>query len=193
MINIFSQPINDSPQLSGWNLVWQDEFDADTINYEEWGHDIGSGAPVFEAFGVSSHEFSPEGYPRDNFSVQWNGFIIPEYTTEYTFYIVADDGVRLWVNEKLIIDKTVKAIASITYFFSEKDAMVKDIVIAPEVNEMEELYELQLDTSPGKKIKEMEQSRDRVGYFICVSDSYEKDDAVKKFINKNIICVHSYS
>ena len=107
IINIFSQPMNDSPQLSGWNLVWQDEFDADTINYEDWGHDIGRGAPVFEAFGVSSPEFSPEGYPRDNFSVQWNGFIIPEYTTEYTFYIVADDGVRLWVDEKLIIDKWI--------------------------------------------------------------------------------------
>ena len=74
-INIFAQPIIVSPQLSGGNLVWQDEFEADTVNYKEWEHDIGTGSPVFEEFGNSSPEFSPEGFPKDNFSVQWDGTV----------------------------------------------------------------------------------------------------------------------
>ena len=104
-INIFSQPVNDNPNLSGWNLVWNDEFNADSINYEDWEHDIGTGASTYTEYGVSSTEFVPPQFSSDNFSVQWSGFIIPEYTTEYTFYIVADDGVRIWIDEKLIIDK----------------------------------------------------------------------------------------
>ncbi len=99
---------------------------------------------------------------------------------------ILEQTIRSALGEKLVFDKTVNAIASITYFFSEKDAVVKDIVMAPEINEMKELHELQLDISPGEKVKKVEQSRDRFGYFICVSDSYEKDDEVTKFINKNI-------
>ncbi|MBD2280751.1 PA14 domain-containing protein [Aphanizomenon flos-aquae] len=40
----------------------------------------------------------------DNFSVRWTGLLAPTVTGQYTFYTKADDGVRLWVNEKLIID-----------------------------------------------------------------------------------------
>ena len=104
-INIFAQPINVSPQLSGWNLVWQDEFEADTVNYKEWEHDIGTGSPVFEEFGNSSPEFSPEGFPKDNFSVQWDGKLKVDHTGYYTFYIIADDGVRFYVNDSLLIDQ----------------------------------------------------------------------------------------
>ena len=104
-INIFAQPINGSPQSSGWNLVWQDEFEADTVNYKEWEHDIGTGAPVFEAFGNSSPEFSPEGFPKDNFSVQWEGMLKVDNTGKYIIYIVSDDGVRFYLNDTLLIDQ----------------------------------------------------------------------------------------
>lgn len=40
----------------------------------------------------------------DNFSVRWTGFIQPLYSEIYTFYTFSDDGVRLWVNDRLIID-----------------------------------------------------------------------------------------
>ena len=80
-INIFSQPINDSPQLSGWDLVWHDEFDSDSINYDDWEHDIGTGALTYTEYGISSTEFVPPQFPSDNFSVQWNGFISPESFT----------------------------------------------------------------------------------------------------------------
>jgi hypothetical protein len=40
----------------------------------------------------------------NDFSVRWTGYVDPEFTQTYTFYTVTDDGVRLWVNDQLIID-----------------------------------------------------------------------------------------
>ncbi|MBN2765294.1 MAG: T9SS type A sorting domain-containing protein [Paludibacteraceae bacterium] len=41
----------------------------------------------------------------DNFSVRWTGKILPRFSDNYTFYINSDNGRRLWINNKLIIDK----------------------------------------------------------------------------------------
>jgi hypothetical protein len=38
------------------------------------------------------------------FSIRWSGFLFPQYTEGYTFYVRTGDGVRLWVNGTLIID-----------------------------------------------------------------------------------------
>jgi glucose/arabinose dehydrogenase/PKD repeat protein len=43
--------------------------------------------------------------PADNFSVRWEGQVEAPVTGTYTFYITADDGVRLWVNNQLLVDK----------------------------------------------------------------------------------------
>lgn len=43
----------------------------------------------------------------DTFSVRWTGQVQPQYSQTYTFYTATDDGVRLWVNNQLIIDKWV--------------------------------------------------------------------------------------
>ncbi|MGO4695603.1 PA14 domain-containing protein [Paenibacillus sp. 2TAB26] len=43
----------------------------------------------------------------DTFSVRWTGKVKPQYTGTYTFYTSSDDGVRLWVNNQLIINKWV--------------------------------------------------------------------------------------
>jgi beta-glucanase (GH16 family) len=90
-----------------WKLVWQDEFDGPSINYNDWTFDLGTGAANYTEYGVSSTEFVPDGFPNDHFSVRWDGFVIPEFTEDYTFNIVADDGVRLWVSDKLIIDNWI--------------------------------------------------------------------------------------
>jgi len=45
------------------------------------------------------------GIPRDNFSVRWSGYVTPDYTQMYTFYVKTDDGVRVWVNNKLLINQ----------------------------------------------------------------------------------------
>lgn len=39
------------------------------------------------------------------FSVRWSGFVQPKYSETYTFSVVADDGVRLWVNGQNLIDR----------------------------------------------------------------------------------------
>ena len=39
------------------------------------------------------------------FSVRWTGQVQPRYSGKYTFYVYAGNGVRLWVNGKLIIDE----------------------------------------------------------------------------------------
>ena len=40
----------------------------------------------------------------DTFSARWTGYIKPEYSQKYTFYTNSDDGVRLVVDNKVIID-----------------------------------------------------------------------------------------
>jgi hypothetical protein len=49
---------------------------------------------------------SPTGsIGTDTFSVRWTGYVLPAYSQTYRFYTKVDDGVRLWVDNKLIIDK----------------------------------------------------------------------------------------
>jgi hypothetical protein len=51
---------------------------------------------------------SPDpGIGADTFSVRWIGQVQPRYSQTYTFYTRTDDGVRLWVNGVLLIDKWV--------------------------------------------------------------------------------------
>ena len=41
----------------------------------------------------------------DHFTGEWTGYISPNYSEEYTFTAKADDGVRVWIDGKLIIDQ----------------------------------------------------------------------------------------
>jgi hypothetical protein len=43
----------------------------------------------------------------NNFSVRWTGYIQPRYSGTYTFHITSDNGRRLWIDDKLIIDKWI--------------------------------------------------------------------------------------
>jgi hypothetical protein len=47
---------------------------------------------------------SPAGISADNFKARFSGFIQTTDEGTYTFYATADDGVRLWVNNRLVID-----------------------------------------------------------------------------------------
>jgi len=40
----------------------------------------------------------------NNFSVRWSGDVSAQFTETYTFYTITDDGLRLWVDGKLIIE-----------------------------------------------------------------------------------------
>ncbi len=41
---------------------------------------------------------------KDNYSIRWQGFITPPQTRKYTFYTSSDDGVRLFIDNKLLIN-----------------------------------------------------------------------------------------
>ncbi len=60
-----------------------------TVNFD-WGTSIPAGTSLTHA---------------DNFSVRWQGFVKPRYSELYTFYAQTDDGVRVWVNNVLLVDK----------------------------------------------------------------------------------------
>ena len=47
------------------------------------------------------------GIGATNFSARWTGSVMPATTEAYTFYAAADDGVRLWINGTLVVDKWV--------------------------------------------------------------------------------------
>lgn len=45
-----------------------------------------------------------EGLPADQFSVRWSGTVQSPATGKFTFITESDDGVRLWVDGRLLID-----------------------------------------------------------------------------------------
>ena len=47
--------------------------------------------------------YAPNG-PEDRFSARWTGFFTPRSDDDYKFYVSADDGVRLFINDKQVID-----------------------------------------------------------------------------------------
>lgn len=73
----------DTPTLTG-NTVTRIDPQIDF----SWG----SGAPA-------------DGLGVNDFSARWTGQVLPNTTEEYTFYTLADDGVRLWINGNLVIDQ----------------------------------------------------------------------------------------
>ncbi|MDF5707960.1 MAG: PA14 domain-containing protein [Nostoc sp. S4] len=57
-------------------------------------------------FGWGSGSPDPSIQP-DTFSVRWTGQVQAKYSETYNFYTSSDDGVRLWVNNQLLIDHFV--------------------------------------------------------------------------------------
>jgi uncharacterized repeat protein (TIGR03806 family) len=47
------------------------------------------------------------GVSADTFTTRWTGKVQPAVSETYTFFTTTDDGVRLWVNNQLIIDQWI--------------------------------------------------------------------------------------
>ena len=75
----------DNRDFTGTSVVRTDR----TVNFN-WGN----GAPV-------------AGIGADTFSVRWSGEVQPQFSQTYTFYARADDGIRLWVNNQLLVDRWI--------------------------------------------------------------------------------------
>lgn len=50
--------------------------------------------------------------PVDKFSVRWTGKLIAPVTNTYTIYAKSDDGVRVWINNQLVINRWVNQAAT---------------------------------------------------------------------------------
>ena len=48
--------------------------------------------------------FKNEKWKEDNFSVRWTGKLKPAVSGEFILDLISDDGVRLWLDDKLVID-----------------------------------------------------------------------------------------
>ena len=70
----------------------------------------GSGGPAFP------------GFPTDNFSIRWKGFIKPDTSGNYEFIGAGDDGYRLYVDDKIVLnqwqDQSVNTTNAIIYLDS---------------------------------------------------------------------------
>ncbi len=53
------------------------------------------------------------GVGADTFSVRWSGQVEARFSETYTFHVVADDGARLWVNDRLLLTRTVYSASAI--------------------------------------------------------------------------------
>jgi hypothetical protein len=73
-----------------WNLLGASISRVDPAVDYDWGAD----APL-------------PGINPDGFGVRWTGFVTPEFSETYTFYTVSNDGARLWVGDRIVIDKGI--------------------------------------------------------------------------------------
>jgi hypothetical protein len=69
-----------------------------------------AGSPVLDRIDTSINFNWATGSPdplvrADQFSVRWTGFVQPRTTGAWTFYVNSNDGVRLYVNNQLLIDR----------------------------------------------------------------------------------------
>ena len=72
----------------------------DRIVYFDWV----DGSPFWYGGGGGGHELDNTIMRSDRFAIRWVGRIKPPTTGCYNFGIKSDDGVRLWINDSLIID-----------------------------------------------------------------------------------------
>ncbi len=82
-------------------------------------HDWGQGSPL-------------KGIAKENFEVTWTGTLVPKHSEEYTFVTYSDDGVRLWIDGKKIIDNwsqhaVVKDIAKVKLEAGKKYSVKMDL------------------------------------------------------------------
>ncbi len=52
-----------------------------------------------------AHRSPAPGVPPEYFSVRWTGTLTPPATGRYVFHITVDDGMRVWLDDKLLFDE----------------------------------------------------------------------------------------
>lgn len=81
-----------------------------------------------------------EGLGVDRFSARWTGQLVPAQTGPHTLILDTDDGVRVWLNDQLVIDDWHG------HFVTRNEAPVELVAGAP-VDLRIEYFEIDLDAS----------------------------------------------
>jgi hypothetical protein len=93
-------PVENPEVSSGFTGQYYNKIDLNTSNLGLTRTD-----PVID-FMWFDDDAPATGIDENYFSIRWTGEFIASFDGTYTFYVQgADDGVRLWVNNELIIDK----------------------------------------------------------------------------------------
>lgn len=64
-----------------------------------------SGEAIQQVDAGIHNQSPPPGIPGDNWSARWEGEIQASHTGTFTFHTHADDGIRLWINGKMLINQ----------------------------------------------------------------------------------------
>ena len=104
---------NTPEENSTWTAVYQEVqtgsgegLQAAYYAYDKDNNELFSGEPVLLRIDEQiSTEAIAEGLPEGDFNVRWTGLLEPMVSGLHTFYATAGGGVRLWVNNELIIDQ----------------------------------------------------------------------------------------
>ena len=107
--DIFGSVPRFASQISSQITAWSQAEPTTGLKGEYWDNDALRGDPrVTRVDGSVSFDWG-SGSPdvtieRDTFSARWTGKIIPRYSETYTLEVYSDDGVRLWVDGRSVID-----------------------------------------------------------------------------------------
>ena len=67
---------------------------------------------------------------HDGYSIRWSGQILPQYSQTYHFEARTDDGVKLWVNNQLVIDRwATQGVTALVGSIDLKAGVFYDIVM----------------------------------------------------------------
>ena len=75
----------------------------------------------------TSQPFPQPAITRDDFSVRWTGFVQAPLSEEFTFSTYNNDGVRLWVDGKLIIDDWKDWSGQEQFHYSRNELMARSV------------------------------------------------------------------
>ena len=51
------------------------------------------------------HDSPVPGVPAESFTVRWTGWLVPPVTGRYILHLTVDDGVRLWLSQRLLLEE----------------------------------------------------------------------------------------
>ncbi|MEN6326640.1 MAG: PA14 domain-containing protein [Syntrophomonas sp.] len=100
----YSSPVHvNALQASGTGLKGEYYTGAQTVVEGDAGiaHTV-EGENINGEWGLES---PAPGIPEDDFSARWTGYLEARYTEDIILQIVSDDGVRMWIDDNLVLDK----------------------------------------------------------------------------------------